>query len=231
MVTILLPVHNDEKYINFTLESLLSQTYKEYKCIIGFNGTIDKSKEIVESCVGADQRFIIKDFGDSKGKSATLNKLLDAVESDYICLIDGDDMWHEKKLESQIKIRESADVIGTLASYINENNQKFHNLLLSQHDTDIKKGFVHGHNQIVNSSCFLKTSDAKEIKGWDQSVDGLEDFDFWLKLFKLGKKFFNIQDYLVYHRIHPNSNFNARKLMYTVSDILNKNKIDAYTII
>jgi glycosyltransferase involved in cell wall biosynthesis len=231
MVTILLPVHNDEKYINFTLESLLSQTYKEYKCIIGFNGTIDKSREIVESCVGRDKRFIIKDFGDSKGKSLTLNKLLDIVESDYICLIDGDDMWNEKKLESQIKVRESADIIGTLASYINENNQKFHNLTLSQSDFDIKRGFVNGHNQIVNSSCLLKTSDAKEINGWDQSVDGLEDFDFWLKLFKLGKTFFNIQDYLVYHRIHPNSNFNSKKLRYTVSDILNKNKIDAYTII
>jgi hypothetical protein len=45
---------------------------------------------------------------------------------------------------------------------------------------------------------------------------------------KKNKTFFNIQEYLVYHRVHQNSNFNAKKLSYSVIDILIKNKIYAY---
>lgn len=227
MVTILLPVHNDERYLRFTLESILSQKFKDYKCIIGFNGTTDRSKEISDFIIGKDKRFSIEDFGSLKGKSLTLNKLLKIVDTDYISLIDGDDTWDPLKLKSQIEIRESYDVIGTLASYIDENNNKFLDLKLSEYHSDISSGFLSGHNQIINSSSFFKTSDAIEVNGWDPEVEGLEDFDFWLKLDAKGKKFFNIQEYLVSHRIHKNSNFNSRNLPYSVKDIINKNKINA----
>lgn len=227
MVTILLPVHNDERYLKFTLDSILSQEFKDYKCLIGFNGTSDRSKEIADSLIGKDKRFTVKDFGDLKGKSLTLNKLLNFAETENLCLIDGDDTWHPLKLKSQMEISNKYDIIGTLAYYIDENNNKFLNLNLSENHEDISRGFLRGHNQIINSSSFFKTSDAKKVLGWDGDVEGLEDFDFWIKLYKEGKIFFNIQNYLVCHRIHKNSNFNAKQLPYSVFDVLNKNKINA----
>ena len=228
MVTILLPVYNDEKYIKFTIQSLLDQSFSDYKCLIGFNGTTDNSRDIVKSLIEDDRRFSINDFGDAKGKSLTLNKLLDIVDTEFICLIDGDDIWKSDKLEKQINISSQFDIIGTLASYIDENNSSFFNLNLLEDNESIKRELFKGNNQIVNSSCFLKTSCAREVGGWDHSVEGLEDFDFWVKLAKKNKIFFNVQDYLVYHRVHQNSNFNAKKLSYSVIDILIKNKIYAY---
>ena len=228
MVTILLPIYNDEKYIKFTIQSLLDQSFSDYKCLIGFNGTTDNSRDIVKSLIENDRRFSINDFGDAKGKSLTLNKLLDIVDTEFICLIDGDDIWKSDKLEKQINISSQFDIIGTLASYIDENNSSFFNLNLLEDNESIKRELFKGNNQIVNSSCFLKTSCAREVGGWDHSVEGLEDFDFWVKLAKKNKIFFNVQDYLVYHRVHQNSNFNAKKLSYSVIDILIKNKIYAY---
>ena len=228
MVTILLPIYNDEKYIKFTIQSLLDQSFSDYKCLIGFNGTTDNSRDIVKSLIENDRRFSINDFGDAKGKSLTLNKLLDIVDTEFICLIDGDDIWKSDKLEKQINISSQFDIIGTLASYIDENNSSFFNLNLLEDNVSIKRELFKGNNQIVNSSCFLKTSCAREVGGWDHSVEGLEDFDFWVKLAKKNKIFFNVQDYLVYHRVHQNSNFNAKKLSYSVIDILIKNKIYAY---
>ena len=228
MVTILLPIYNDEKYIKFTIQSLLDQSFSDYKCLIGFNGTTDNSRDIVKSLIEDDRRFSINDFGDAKGKSLTLNKLLDIVDTEFICLIDGDDIWKSDKLEKQINISSQFDIIGTLASYIDENNSSFFNLNLLEDNVSIKRELFKGNNQIVNSSCFLKTSCAREVGGWDHSVEGLEDFDFWVKLAKKNKIFFNVQDYLVYHRVHQNSNFNAKKLSYSVIDILIKNKIYAY---
>lgn len=225
MITILLPVHNDEIFLQYTIKSILGQEFKNYKCIIGFNGTIDSSREIVKSLIGDDIRFSVIDYGDDKGKSRTLNKLLPIVNTKYISLIDGDDTWEPTKLSEQIKLCECFDVIGTLAYYIDENNNKINKLHLAQSDTEIKNGFSIGHNQIVNSSSLFKTEDAIEIGGWDESTEGLEDFDFWIRLYKKGSIFHNIQQFLVSHRIHSTSNFNSKKLPFSVHDILNKNEI------
>jgi len=225
MVTILLPVYNDEAFIRYTIKSILDQEFKNYKCIIAFNGTIDASKSITKSLVSEDSRFMIIDYGNDKGKSKTLNKLLPIVDTEYISLIDGDDIWENNKLQEQINICKNFDVIGTLTYYIDTSNNKINKLYLDQDDTEIKNGFIAGHNQIVNSSSFFKTRDALEIDGWDENVEGLEDFDFWIRLYKNGKTFHNIQKFLVSHRIHGGSNFNAKQLSFTVHDILNKNKI------
>jgi glycosyltransferase involved in cell wall biosynthesis len=228
MVTILLPIYNDEKYINFSVQSILSQTYQNYNCIIGFNGTIDSSKEIVTSLVGNNEKFTILDYGEESGKALTLNKMLKFVKTEFICLIDGDDIWKNDKLETQINyINEypTTDVIGTFATYINENNLQFFNLDLVTEDYNIRNHILNGNNQVVNSSCFVRTECANEINGWDSSIEGLEDYDFWVKLAKREKKFYNIPQYLVYHRVHQNSNFNSRNLPHTPSDILIKNNI------
>jgi glycosyltransferase involved in cell wall biosynthesis len=225
MVTILLPVYNDEEFIEYTIKSILEQDFKDYKCLIGFNGTLDSSKEIAEKLVSRDERFNIIDYGEDKGKSKTLNKLISIVDTKYISLIDGDDIWHNDKLSNQIKISENFDVIGTLAYYIDRHNVRINQLSLDENDNEIKNGFLLGHNQIINSSAFLRTEDALEIGGWDNTVEGLEDFDFWIRLFKEGKTFYNIQRHLVSHRIHSQSNFNSKKLPFSVYDILNKNKI------
>jgi teichuronic acid biosynthesis glycosyltransferase TuaG len=224
-ISILLPVHNDEKFIERTIVSLIDQTYQDFLCLIGFNGTIDSSKEIVGRMVDGDNRFILFDFGNDKGKSITLNKLLNEVETEVFCLIDGDDIWEQRKLETQIGISDQYDVIGTLACYIDENDNIFNHLKLDENSSRIRDGILRGHNQIINSSCMVKTSDALSIGGWDSEVDGLEDFDFWVKLYSAGKTFYNIQEYLVHHRIHKGSNFNAKELPYTVYDILKRNKV------
>lgn len=229
--TILLPVYNDEKYLKFCLDSLLSQIDTptglpfEFKCIIGFNGTYDKSKEIVQETVGTDHRFTIVDFGEDKGKSKTLNKLLKMVETERICLIDGDDMWLPTKMWSQSKLHSQFDIIGTFARYIDQENRTIADKNLSIQNSEIRQRMHHGDNNIINSSSFFKTEDALEIGGWREDVEGIEDMDFWVRLMKLGKTFYNIPEYLVLHRIHQESNFNSRNLQFGPFDILRINGI------
>ena len=224
-VTILLPVHNDEKWLAMCLESIKMQTFGDFKCIVGFNGTVDRSKEIFMEVCSNDQRFQTLDFGGIAGKSRTLNSMLEFVESQYTCLVDGDDIWIENKLERQIQEIQDFDVIGTLAHYINEKNEITYSLKLDLDNGSIVSGFCRGHNQIVNSSCMVKTESLRSVGGWDSSVEGMEDFDVWIKIYLTNKKFKNIPEYLVLHRIHKESNFNAKKLPVTIQDILKKNRL------
>lgn len=224
-ITILLPVYNDERWLEMTLESIKNQTFKKFRCIVGFNGTVDKSREIFRQTCGGDDRFESVDYGERAGKSITLNSMLDLVETEYTCLMDGDDIWLDEKLQKQIENIGDYDVLGTLARYINEDNKITFSLVLDLENEKIRSGFSRGHNQIVNSSCMVRTELFRRAGGWDPNVEGMEDFDMWVKIHLMDKKFKNLPDYLVLHRIHQGSNFNARKLPVTIDDILKKNNL------
>lgn len=215
MISILLATYNGEKYIKESIDSIINQTYKDFELLIGFNGTTDGSKKIVSEY--NDDRIRVFDYGDDKGKSITLNKLLKEAKYDWCAMQDDDDIWLETKLEKQLEYTKDFDIIGTFIYYL-ENGVTRDGPNLSQYDGDIKRKSFGGDNQIANSSAIFKKRDAISINGWVD--DGLEDFDFWLKLMRVGKEFVNIPEKLVLHRLHSDSNFNTKRNLYDLKKIL-----------
>ena len=221
MISILLATYNGEKYIKKSIESILNQTFKEFEILIGFNGTTDQSKEIVLEFV--DERIRVFDYGLDKGKSKTLNKLLKEAKYEWIALQDDDDIWLPKKLEKQvdvIKFNGNSVVIGTQIFYINETENIIGRPYLALDNLEIKNKSLAGDNQIANTSAVFLKRAALEVNGWDENINGVEDFDFWLKLIRLNYNFINLKKELVLHRIHNESNFNTKK--WDVEKILNK---------
>ena len=209
MISILLAVYNGEKYIKHSIESVLNQSFKNFELLIGFNGTTDDSKKIVSNY--DDNRIKTFDFGDDKGKSKTLNKLLSYSTYNWIAIQDDDDVWLPNKLEKQLVYIENFDVVGTFIKYIDEHgNYKGNPNLSTEHNEILHKSFM-GNNQVANTSAIFKKEDALQVGGWRNDIDGIEDFDFWLKLMRQGKKFININEFLVEHRLHNKSNFNTKK--------------------
>jgi glycosyltransferase involved in cell wall biosynthesis len=216
MVTILLATYNGEKFISKSIDSILNQTFKDFELLIGFNGTTDNSKEIVSKY--DDPRIRVFDYGDDKGKSKTLNKLLIESKYDWIAIQDDDDVWVETKLEKQMNYIQTNDIIGTLIHYINIDGNIIGSPSLSTNNEDIKKNSFSGENQVANTSTIFKKSDALEIGGWREGIDGIEDYDFWLRLMRNNKTFINVPEKLVLHRLHSNSNFNTKQ--FDLSKIL-----------
>jgi glycosyltransferase involved in cell wall biosynthesis len=181
MVSVLLATYNDEKYIKSSVESVLSQTYKDFELLIGFNGTKDNSKEIVAEF--DDDRIRVFDYGDDAGKAKTLNKLLKEAKGEWLAMQDGDDIWHPEKLEIQMSHAESGefDVIGTMIYYCDENDKITGQPRLNIVHEDIINECRKGNNQIANSSAIFRTDITNKVQGWNEDIVGIEDFDFWLK--------------------------------------------------
>lgn len=210
MISILLATYNGEKYIRQCIDSVLNQTFTKFELLIGFNGTTDNSKNIVKEYT--DNRIKIFDYGCDKGKAKTLNKLLKECRFSWCAIQDDDDIWNRYKLEYQFNYINDYDVIGTFIEYIDDNGGLIGQpVLYSDHET-IKRLCMHGNNQIANTSSIFKTKDAVEINGWNEEIDGVEDYNFWLKLLTQNKIFFNIPQFLVKHRLHKNSNFNYKRI-------------------
>lgn len=219
MISILLPIYNGERFISQSIDSILNQTFKDFELLIGFNGTTDNSIDIVLSY--KDSRIKIFNYTSEKGKSKTLNKLLSESKYQWIALQDDDDVWVQNKIERQLHFTNNFNVIGTLIKYIDENNKVIGTPDLSTDSSKITQLSLFGINQIANSSALIKKSCVFEVGGWSEDLDKLaengiqpcEDFDLWLKMIKKNKKFTNVAEYLVYHRIHAGSNFNTKKLI------------------
>ena len=190
-VSILLPIYNDEQYIAQSIDSIIKQTYNNWELLIGFNGTTDSSREIVKNFL-YDKRIIIYDFENDKGKAKTLNKLLNYISGNWIALQDGDDVWLPKKLEIQSQYFETYDVIGTKCQYIDKDGN-FIGLpdIQTDHQHIVEKS-LKGVNQVINTSTVFKKEKALEVNGWDETIDGIEDYDFWLKLMINKNNFINI---------------------------------------
>ena len=228
-ISILLAVYNGENYIKECINSIISQTYKDWELLIGLNGCSDKTKEICKSY--NDNRIKIFDYENDKGKAKTLNKLLKESSCEWLAMQDHDDIWLSKKLQTQINFIENndnVDVVGANALYINKDGfQMGKPDIHSFRQNEIKNSCLEGSNQIINSSAVFKKSKVLEVGGWNEEKDiqGIEDFDLWLTLIKNQCTFANIKKIFVLHRIHSQSNFNTQK--YDIQSLIDKYKENA----
>lgn len=109
LVSILICTYNAEKTINWTLNSILDQTYKNYEILILDNDSKDNTLQILQNYQKKDKR--IKIFNEWKNLWAYwgLNFLLDNAKWEYIAIQDHDDVWHPIKLEEQVKFLEKKE--------------------------------------------------------------------------------------------------------------------------
>lgn len=213
MISILMPIYNGIEFIEESVSTIKYQTYKNWELIIGVNGHSPHSEVYKIAKKYENDKIKVYDLQNVKGKSEALNAMLQYCNYEWIALLDVDDKWLPNKLESQIPyIDQNYDVIGTNCRYFGDLNNYPHIPM-----GDISRyNFIHG-NPVINSSVLLK----RELCWWDKDYD-VEDYDLWLRLWKQGKKFYNVNDVQVMHRIHRQSAFNAQGNNLKVRDLLEK---------
>jgi len=112
-VSVLMPVYNSKTYLAEAIESILSQTFKDFELIIIIEfGTSDGSVEIIEKYALNDAR-IIKVKNDKRlGISGSLNKGIDMARGDYIARMDADDISLPDRFMYQVEFMDNNPHIG-----------------------------------------------------------------------------------------------------------------------
>lgn len=213
MISILMPVYNGIEFIKESVYTIKYQKYDKWELIIGINGHPENSEIYQIAKSFENNKIKVYDMVGIKGKSNALNKMLDYCNYNWICLLDVDDKWLPNKLKSQLPFINDYDVIGTNCKYFGDRNN-YPKIPLG----DLSNNDFLSVNPIINSSCLIK----KELCFWDKKHDGVEDYDLWLKLWKQGKKFYNVESVEVLHRIHDDSAFNAKGNHLKVNELKNK---------
>lgn len=122
-IDILLATYNGEEYLREQIESILSQTYSEFRLLISDDCSSDNTKQILEEYEKKDKRVVLYFQKENLGVIKNFEFLLKKVENEYYMFSDQDDIWKKDKIEKSVKKIEetNSDLIYTDLEVVDEN--------------------------------------------------------------------------------------------------------------
>jgi glycosyltransferase involved in cell wall biosynthesis len=210
LVSVILPVYNQEKYIVETIEGILNQSFQNFELVILDDGSTDQSARIIRLFAAKDTR-IRAFFKSNSGKSNATNYLVSKAKGEWCAFLDADDVMLPERLERQVAFHQanpSIDASSSNCCYINENGNLFGKQRYPGLETipHYKKSIRNGQfitcsftGLMVSKSAFLETG------GLITKFEPCEDYEFLNRFADKGFVVLVIPEVLMKYRIHPNA--------------------------
>lgn len=208
-ISILMPLRNEERYLQATLDSLYRQTCSAWELIAVDDGSSDQTAAILTAAADRDSRIrVITRAGG--GLVAALNAGLKACRAPLLARLDGDDICHPRRLELQAAFLDAHPETGLAASNFRhfprtvlkqgmldyevwQNSLTDHTLIMR--DLFVESPFV--HPSIMTRRPILNDLGGYQDNGWP------EDYDLWLRMAAAGVHFTRLPQTLLFWRDHP----------------------------
>ena len=202
LVDIILPNYNKAKFLEETIDSVINQSFKNFKLYIIDDFSNDNSVSIIKKY--SDPRIIMIPLKKNKGVSFCRNLAIRISKSKYISFIDSDDYWDKNKLKNQIEFMDKFKHNFTYTDYIpfvlQNNTKKFRKNIKVQKQFNFKQ-FVR-NTSIAMSTVTIKRSIIKNLRFKKLKI--CEDYLFKCQILKRCNAF-KCNDALMYYRISKNS--------------------------
>lgn len=200
-VSIIMPVYNQEKYIDKTIKSLLNQSFRDFELIIINDGSKDKTEQIIKQF--QDKRIKLFNNPKNLGLVRSLNRAIKESKGEYLARADGDDLYLPMRLEKQLEFIDAHPdyvVVGANAILIDQNNKEIGVITHPEIDKEIRIGLLRRSNVLLHPVSMIRASVLKDIGGYRNIFRfGAEDYDLWFRLLAKGKAY-NIKENLVKRR-------------------------------
>jgi glycosyltransferase involved in cell wall biosynthesis len=203
-VSCIVPCFNEDPVtLEESLNSLATQTFENFECII-----VDESTKIetINACKNfcvADARFIYLHPSSRVGLAASLNLGIKLAKGDLIARFDSDDICHPERLALQVAYLENhleVDVVGSSLEIINNSGQIMGHRDYPLHHSDIVKKFLYSNSMAHPTVMFRKSIESISDHVYDPSFRFAEDLELWLRLLRFDIRFANLPYSLVKYR-------------------------------
>jgi glycosyltransferase involved in cell wall biosynthesis len=204
-VTVLMPVYNGAEFLSETIDSILSQTFKDFEFLIINDGSTDDSEKIILSYNDPRIKYLKNDI--NLGIIDTLNRGLDQITSKYIIRMDADDLALPNRLQVQVEyMNNHPEIVLSGSGKINfsgKQNYKEKEVIpiVNEEILFFKSIF---NTSIPHPSAILRNDVIQKYNiRYDKAYFGAEDKAMWLDMAKYGK-LGNISAPLIKYRAHDN---------------------------
>lgn len=177
-ISVVIPAYGVEKYIETTVQSVLSQTYKNWELLIIDDGSPDRTVEVCKKFTDSRIKIISQT---NRGLAGARNTGIRHAQGDYVAFLDGDDVWLPEKLEKHLEHLENSPDVGVSFSpsgFIDEEGKQ-RGTYLKPKLKDITPQSLLKDNSIGNGSAAVVRQEVlKAIKFQDNLYGVVEDFYF-----------------------------------------------------
>jgi len=212
-VSIIMATYNRAQYILESIESIQSQTFQDWECLIIDDGGTDATRDILEPVLIQNPRFqyFTRTSDYQKGLPGSRNYGLDLAKGDYIIFFDDDDIAHPQNLELCVFelsnkdisfCRYIRDVFTGDFDYEYEYSKDYSSFYIDENDIEsILK------NELLFNSCAVmwKKECFKNLR-FEESLMYAEEWELYSRIISNGVKGISINKSLFYGRKHPDSN-------------------------
>jgi glycosyltransferase involved in cell wall biosynthesis len=226
MISVVMPVYNAEKFLEEAIQSILTQTYKDFEFIIINDGSSDKSLEIIKKYRESDERIILVSR-ENKGLVFSLNEGIKKAKGNYIARMDADDISLPKRFEKQIKFleKENIDICGSHYFIIDKNNKYISARVVST-EIDFNKIILTRSVPFAHGSVMFKKDFYinNNLKYGLTSYFKAEDYALWQQFSLNNARISNVDEFLFKYRNLDNT-LSKQNINYTHSLELSKKYI------
>lgn len=190
LVSVIIPVHNTERFIKRTLKSVVAQTYSNLEILVIDDGSDDSTVDIVKQFAKEDKRIRLLQQPNG-GVAAARNLGIQASVGEFIAPIDADDIWHPDNVIRQIDaMQRGGPETGLVYSWsvdIDEHDEATGGFRAAQISGDVYITLI-AHNFIGNASAtMLRRRCLTHVGDYDSSLrtrgaQGCEDWDLYLRI-------------------------------------------------
>jgi glycosyltransferase involved in cell wall biosynthesis len=192
LISVILPIHNSEKYLREAIDSVFKQNYTPIELIAIDDGSTDGSSQIIKDHTGNIQYY----YQTNQGPAAARNLGIQKANGEFVTFIDGDDLWPDDKLKNQMgcfeKFPETEIVQG----------------LVKRVDILQPDGYAenNGEDQLFIHSnlgaMLIRRTVFDKIGLFDKTLTYHSDTDFWFRARESGIKIMVDKRVALIYRIH-----------------------------
>ncbi len=188
------------KYLGEALKSILDQNYQSWECLIIDDGSPDETEVIANEWVKKDKRFIYARKSNG-GLSSARNAGINLAKGEFILPLDADDKIGKEYIQKAIELFTASRDITLI--YCKANN-------FGAENKEWELGIYSYSNLLISNMIFCsaiyRKSDAVKINGYDENLkNGLEDWDFWIRLLNKSSNVVQLELVGFYYRLKESS--------------------------
>lgn len=207
LVSVLMPCYNVEDYVEESLNSILTQTYRNMEIVVINDCSKDRTGEILERMAKADSRIRLIHNEENLKLIKTLNKGIAICNGEYIARMDSDDIALPTRIEKEVDFLErnkDHDIVSTLFYAFRSENPGRKDLHTSPLHDDELRAYMLFKSGICHPAVMIRKRVFTEL-GLSFGAEYLhvEDYALWSEaIYKT--KIANVNEALLLYRVHKN---------------------------
>lgn len=211
-ISVVIPAYNAAGFLPRCLKSVFAQTLTPDEIIVVDDGSTDNTAAVAAE-MGAT--VVRRPNG---GLSAARNTGIQKASSEWIALLDADDMWAAEKLERQVACISSDTVLIYTGVRIFDDNGTRRYCLANT--PSAAKKMLRYRNSIAVSSVIVRRDAVMQDGGFREDIRACEDWEMWVRLQRLGS-FVAVPDPLTDYYVYPNSlSSNPERMLQALDRII-----------